>query len=186
MRLTDLRLPFDGDPIGADTYSIFHSFGGMTSPYGQQMMLPDVILTEKPYPIKAMIVSGGNPAAAWPGSQKLMNAFKKHDMLVVMDLFMTDTAELADIVLPACSSMEKLGLAYNYALTMGMPYVMLSKKVIDSLWECWPDWKFYSELGRKMGYDKQFPWNTDEEVIGMLLKGGPVKLQQLKKIYLMI
>ena len=80
MRLTDLRLPVDGDPIGADAHPMFRSFWGMTSPYGQQMLLPDVILNEKPYPIKAMIVSGGNPAAAWPDTQKILESIKKLDM----------------------------------------------------------------------------------------------------------
>ncbi len=179
MRLTDLRLPVDGDPIGADAHPMFRSFWGMTSPYGQQMLFPDVILNEKPYPIKAMIVSGGNPAAAWPDTQKILESIKKLDMLIVMDLFMTDTAKLADIVLPACSSLEKLGIAYNYGLTMGMPYILLSKKVIDPLGECWPDWKFYSELGKKMGFREHFPWKSDEEVVKMLLKASDVSFKAL-------
>jgi len=179
MRLSDLRLPVEGEPIGADAYPVFHSFWGMTSPYGQQMMLPDVILSEKPYPIKAMIISGNNPVAAWPDTRKLTKAFEKLDMLVVMDLFMTETAELADIVLPACSSVETLGLAYNYGLVFGIPYVMLSKKLIEPLGECWPDWKFYSELGRKMGYGEYFPWDTDEEVVAHMLEPSGITLKQL-------
>jgi len=181
MKLSDLRLPVGGEPIGADTFPMFRSLWGRTSPYGQQMVLPDVILSGKPYPIKALIVSGGNPAAAWPDTKKVKKAFQKLDMLVVMDLFMTQTAELADLVLPVCSSMEKLGLAYNYGLTMGMPYVLLSNKVIEPLGECWADWKFYSELGRRMGYGRYFPWNSDEEVVGMFLEASSVTLQQLKE-----
>jgi len=151
----------------------------MTSPYGQQMVLPDVILSEKPYPIKAMIISGNNPVAAWPDSHKLTKAFKKLDMLVVMDLFMTETAKLATIVLPACSSLETLGLAHNYGLVSGMPYVMLSRRVIEPLGECWPDWKFYSELARKMGYGEYFPWNTDEEVVEHFLQPSGITMKQL-------
>jgi len=181
MRLTDLRIPVEEEPIGADVHPLFRRFWGMTSPYGQQMLLADVILTEKPYPIKAMIVSGGNPAAAWPDSHKFKDAFKKLDLLVVMDLFMTETAELADMVLPACSSLEKVGLAYNYGLTGGMPYVLLSKKVIDPIGEAWPDWKFYSELGRRMGYGEKFPWKSDEEVVEMFLKESELTLKQLEE-----
>ena len=181
MRLTDLRIPVEEEPIGADVHPLFRRFWGMTSPYGQQMLLADVILTEKPYPVKAMIVSGGNPVAAWPDSHKFKEAFKKLDLLVVMDLFMTETARLADIVLPACSSLEKLGLAYNYGLTGGMPYVLLSKRIIDPIGEAWPDWKFYSELGRKMGYGEQFPWKSDEEVVEMFLKESGLTLKQLEE-----
>jgi len=180
MRLTDLRIPVEEEPIGADAHPMFRRFWGMTSPYGQQMLLADVILTERPYPIKAMIVSGGNPAAAWPDTHKFKEALKRLDMLVVMDLFMTETAKLADLVLPACSSLEKLGLAYNYGLTGGMPYVLLSKKVVEPFGESWPDWKFYSKLGRRMGYEDYFPWNSDEEVVETFLKPSGITLKQLK------
>ena len=179
MRLSDLRLPVDEKPLGAEEYPVFHSFWRMTSPYGQQMVLPDVILSEKPYPIKAMIVSAGNPVAAWPNSKKLVKAFKKLDMLVVMDLFMSETAELADIVLPVCSSVETLGLAYNYALTMGIPFAMLSKKLIEPIGESKPDWWIYSELGRKMGYGEYFPWKTDEEVVEHMLEPSGLTMRQL-------
>lgn len=181
MRLTDLRVAVDEEPIGADDYPIFRRFWGMTSPYGQQMLLPDVILNEKPYPVKAMIVSGGNPVASWPDSQKIKKAFKKLDMLVVMDLFMNETAELAEIVLPACSFMERLGLGYNYGLTAGLPYVILCKKVIEPLGESWPDWRFYSELGRRMGYGEYFPWNSDEEVVENFLKVSGITLKKLEE-----
>jgi anaerobic selenocysteine-containing dehydrogenase len=181
MRLTDLRIPVDEEPIGADAHPMFRRLWGMTSPYGQQMLLADVILSERPYPIQAMIVSGGNPAAAWPDSLKFTRAFRKLKMLVVMDLFMTETARLADIVLPACSSLEKLGLAYNYGLTGGMPYVLLSRKVIEPIGECWADWRFYSELGRRMGHGEYFPWNTDEEVVGMLLEPSGISLRGLEE-----
>jgi anaerobic selenocysteine-containing dehydrogenase len=180
MKLSDLRLPVDGEPIGAEEYPMFRRLWNMTAPYGQQMLVPDVLLTGKPYPLKAMIVSGGNPAASWPDSAKLREALGKLDLMVVMDLFMTDTAKMADIVLPACSSLEMTGLAYNYGLTGGMPFAMLSPKIIAPVGECWPDWKFYTELGRRMGYGEYFPWNTAEEICEHFLKASPVTLQQLK------
>jgi anaerobic selenocysteine-containing dehydrogenase len=180
MRLTDLRLPVEGEPIGAAEYPMFRKLWHMTAPYGQQMLVPDVLLTGKPYPLKAMIVSGGNPAASWPDSMKLREAFKKLDLIVVMDLFMTETAKMAHIVLPACSSLEMTGLAYNYGLTGGMPFAMLSQKIIEPIGESWPDWRFYTELARKMGYGEHFPWNSDEEITEHFLKASPFTLQQLK------
>ncbi len=181
MRLTDLRVPVEEEPIGADTYPLFRRLWKMTAPYGQQMLVPDAILREKPYPVKAMMISGGNPAASWPNSEKLRRAFTKLDLLVVMDLFMTETAKLADMVLPACSSLEMLGLAYNYGLTGGMPFVMLSRKIIEPQGESWPDWKFYSELGRRMGYGEFFPWNSDQEVVEHFLKASSVTLKELEE-----
>jgi anaerobic selenocysteine-containing dehydrogenase len=179
LRLSDLRLRVEEEPIGADKHPIFRSFWGMTSPYGQQMYLADTILTGKPYPIKAMLVSAGNPVAAWPDTRKWKEAFEKLDLLVVSDIFMTETARQADVVLPVCSSAETLGLAYNYGLTMGIPFVMLNRKLIDPIGESKPDWWIFSELGRRMGYGDLFPWNSDEEVVEHMLEPSGITLKQL-------
>ena len=180
IRLTDLRIPVAEKPIGAEEHPVFHGFWGMTAPYGQQMLLPDVLLSGKPYPIRAMLINGGNPVASWPDNRKLRKAFSRLEFLVVMDLFMTETAQMADLVLPAVSSVEMLNLAYNYGLTGGMPVVLLSKKLIDPLGECWPDWKFFSELGRRMGYAALFPWIDDEAVVRMFLEAGGATMEQIE------
>ena len=78
---------------------------------------------------------------------------------------MTETAKLADIVLPACSFLEKSGVGYVYGVNTGIPYVLLRKKVIEPVGESWADWKIWTELARRMGYGKYFPWNTEEEVV---------------------
>lgn len=181
LRMSDLRIPVEEKPIGAEEFPIFHSFWGRTAPYGQQMLLPQTILTEKPYPIKAMLVSGGNPVASWPDAKKLREAFRKLDLLVVTELFMTETARLADIVLPVCSTVETLGLAYNYALTMGIPYVLLSRKLIDPIGECKPVWWIYAELGRRMGFEEYFPWQTDKEVVDHMLAPSGLSVDKLEE-----
>jgi len=182
LRMSDLRIPVEGKPIGAEEYPIFHSFWGKTSPYGQQMLLPEQILSEKPYPIKALLVSGGNPVAAWPDAGKLRRAFAKLDLLMVAELFMTETARMADIVLPVCSTAETLGLAYNYALTMGIPYVTLSRKLIEPIGECKPVWWIYAQLGQRMGFGDKFPWQTDREVVDHMLQPSGLSVDQLEGI----
>jgi len=181
LRLNDLRLTEISEPIGAETYRMFHRFWGRMSPYGQEMLFADAVLTGKPYPIKALIVTGGNPALTLPESERVQQAMKKLDFMVVVDLFMTETAELADIVLPACSFVEKSGVGYVYGVTSALPYALLRKKLIEPLDESWPDWKFWSELGRKMGYGEFFPWKTEDEVIEFLLKPSGLTLEQLAK-----
>lgn len=181
LRMSDLRIRVDEKPIGAEEYPIFHQFWGKTAPYGQQMLLPETIITGKPYPVKAMIVSGGNPAASWPDAQKLREAFKKLELLVVTELFMTETAKMAHVVLPVCSTAETLGLAYNYGLTMGIPYVLLSRKLIEPLGECKPVWRIYAELGRKMGFEKEFPWKTDKEVVDHMLAPSGLSVDKLEE-----
>lgn len=178
-RLGDLRLPVEEKPLGAEEHPIFYSFWGRTSPYGQAMYLPRAILEERPYPVKALIVTAGNPALSMPESSTWKKAFEKLDLLVVMDMFMTETAKHAHIVLPACSFLERPGLGYVYAVTSGLPYIILRRQVIDPVGEAWPDWKFWSELGRRMGYADAFPWKTDKEVIDYFLEPMGLSYEKL-------
>ena len=67
-----------------------------------------------------------------PTFDQKVEALKKLELLVVLDLFMTETAELAHYVLPGCTHLEKNGLAYSYNVCHGMPYLMLRKKAIGA------------------------------------------------------
>jgi len=58
---------------------------------------------------------------------------------------------------------------------------MKRKKVIDPIGESKPDWLIWSELGRKMGYDEYFPWQTDEEMAEHLLAPSKITLKQLEE-----
>ncbi|MFC2057233.1 molybdopterin-dependent oxidoreductase [Chloroflexota bacterium] len=181
IRLGDLRVTEVSEPIGAEEYPLFRQFWGRISPYGQQMLFADAVLNEEPYPIKALIVNGGNPVLTLPDSERIKEAMLKLDFMVVMDLFMTETAQLADIVLPACSFLERSGVGYVYGVTTCIPYALLRKKVIDPIGESWPDWKFWTEIGRRMGYEDFFPWETEEEVIDFFLKTSGLTREQLEK-----
>ena len=77
--------------------------------YGEQQITPllDVMLTEKPYPIKAILDFGSNLVLTWPDTNKVMRAFEKLNFFVVCDTFMTDTARMADVVLPGVTFMER-------------------------------------------------------------------------------
>ena len=179
IRLGDMRVTEISDPIGSKEHPLFRRFWGRTSPYGQQMLFADAVLKQEPYPIKAMICTGGNPALTLPDSKRIREAMKALDFMVVSELFMTETAELADIVLPACSFLEKAGVGYVYGVTNCITYAMLRKKVIEPLGECWPDWKIWTELGRRMGYEEFFPWNTEEEIIDFFLAPSGLSREQL-------
>jgi len=148
----------------------------------RQLPLPpviDTILSDKPYPIKAMIVQGGNPAVILANSSRTRKALTSLEILVVMDLFMTRTAELADIVLPAATSFERTGLTGYPA--MRSDFVLLQQKVIEPIDEAWPDWKFWFEIGKKMGYQEEFPWQDVEEAIDEQLKPSGLTVAQLKQ-----
>lgn len=179
--LTDLRIPVEEKPIGTEEYPLHNELWGRVAAYGHAMLLPEVVLTEKPYPIKALIVTAGNPALTMPDSKTYRKALEKLDMVVTIDLFMNETAQLSDIVLPACSFLEQTGIGgYPIGLMHGISYIMSRKKVIEPIGESMPDWKIWSELGRKMGYGEYFPWETDEEMVAHLLAPSKITPQQLE------
>lgn len=72
-----------------------------------------------------------------------------------------------------------MGIAYDYAVTHGMPYLMLRKRITEPLYESKPEWWFWSELGHRLSYGEYFPWKTEEEVVGYLLKDTGITLRQL-------
>jgi len=98
---------------------------------------------------------------------------------VTHDLFMTETGELAHYVLPACSHLEKWGVAYTYNVCHCLPYLMLRKKAIEPLYESWSEWKFFTELAKKLGMGNTFPWKSEEELVAFELAPTGLSFQQL-------
>jgi anaerobic selenocysteine-containing dehydrogenase len=177
LSITGLGIPTERIPIGAEDYTLFYDFWGRKSPFGQVVCFPDSV----PNIIKALIVIGGNPAVSLPDSNAFREALKRLDLLVVHDLFMTETAELAHYVLPACTHLEKNGLAYSYNVCHGIPYLMLRKKAIEPLHESWSEFRLWKELAKKMGLGDIFPWETDEEVVELELKSTGLSYKEMKE-----
>lgn len=176
-KLTGLRVKgavSKDDVVGAD-YPIFNRFIGETT----CMPVADAVLTGKPYPVKAMIVHGANPALVWPDSNKIMEALGQLDFLVVSDLFMTETAKLADVFLPTITFWEE-DVLKDYQF-VGLPLVALGNKVVEPLGECMGNWKIWAELGKRMGYAEYFPWQSNDELLTTLLEPSGITLEQLKE-----
>jgi anaerobic selenocysteine-containing dehydrogenase len=173
--LANLSIKDEEAPIGVGDYPIFGSLWGRQAPFGMAAPFPQAVLEGKPYPIRAGIVAAANPVISFPAAQRFKEAFAGLDFMAVIDPFLTDTAELADVVLPASTFLEKGGLSYSYGVVHGEPYAMIHHKVIEPVGESWPDWKIWSELGRRLGLGEYFPWQNDEEVSGAFLKPGEFK-----------
>ncbi len=88
--------------IGIDAHPVWCNEIGQA----QAMHLPGQIHSGTPYPVKTAIGFGLN-YRMWPGSDHMAEALKKLDFFVNVDLFMTDTAKMADLVLPCCTSFER-------------------------------------------------------------------------------
>jgi formate dehydrogenase alpha subunit len=96
--------------------------------------------------VKALFVVGENPAGSLPPAAKAKEALEKLDLLVCQELFLTETAALAHVVLPACSYAEKDGTFTN---TEG--HVQPVRHAIELLGESRPDWEILSALSVLMG-----------------------------------
>jgi len=94
-----------------------------------------------------------------------------------MDERMTETAKLADLILPVGTFLERDELCDFYTL-WGVPFIMMRKKIIEhgqsrSLMDIW------LELAHSLGFDDQFPWNSSEEVIDYVLEPSGLTVRDL-------
>jgi predicted molibdopterin-dependent oxidoreductase YjgC len=101
--------------------------------------------------LKAMIIAGENPVRSLPASAKAADALEKLDLLVVQELFLTETARLADVVLPACSYSEKAG-----TFTNSEGFVQKVRPGIEPVGDSRPDWEILSALSVMMGYPLEY------------------------------
>lgn len=130
--------------------------------------LPEGILSEEPYPLRGLIVIEGNPVSCFPNTGKVLQALNKLDLVVVNDLFMNETTELADVVLPGCTFLEKAEISVQ-SLRQDYP-VRTRLPVVEPLYEALPEWKALSLLGRGLGYEEFFPFESGQELIQTVLE----------------
>jgi formate dehydrogenase major subunit len=108
----------------------------------------EIINAAKKRQIRGMYVMGENPAMSDPDVDHAREALASLDHLVVQDIFLTETAYLADVVLPATAWPEKIGTVTNTDRT-----VQLGRKAIESPGDARPDLWILNELGRGLGLD---------------------------------
>ncbi len=101
--------------------------------------------------IKAMYIMGENPMGSSPDINEVERGLKKLEFLVVQDLFLSETAELADVVLPAASFAEKDGTFTNTERR-----VQLIRKAVEPPGEARPDWEIICDVSTAMGYPMSY------------------------------
>lgn len=106
--------------------------------------------------IKGMYILGENPFLSDPNTAKVRQALANLEFLVVQDIFLTETAEFADVILPASSYLEKTGTYTNTDRR-----VQVGRKVLDPPGEAREDWKIICDLAGRMGYPMEYA-STEE------------------------
>jgi anaerobic selenocysteine-containing dehydrogenase len=116
------------------------------------------VLEEFPYPVKAAYMQGTNPLLTYADSRRTFETLLKLDFIAVTDIFMTPTAAMADVVLPAATHFEFNDIGH-YGLGHG--YILARPEVVDPPEECWPDIKILNELGKALTSEEY--WYEDYE-----------------------
>jgi len=128
--------------------------------------------------IKALYTFRANPVNQHPSSQKTVAALKKLDFIVVADIFMSATAEYADILLPVCTNMERSLIREGSSVGVGawtvyydLPrQLYYNDKAIEPLYESKDDYEITRLLAQKLGLAEHYPWRNAEEWIADVLE----------------
>lgn len=129
------------------------------------------LLGEADPPIRALFVFGANPATVNPNAGRVVAGLKREDLFtVVHELFMTDTAELADIVLPATSQLEQVDLHKAYGHTL----LTYNAQAIPPLGEAKSNWEVMGLLAQEMGFTEPWLHQSADEVIEEVLSATAV------------
>jgi len=115
------------------------------------------MLTGEPYPVRSLIVMATNPLLTQADTRLVHAALKSLDLLVVLELFQTPTAMLADYVLPVAGALER-PLLETKAGTANLAYG--GEKAVEPYYERRPDFDFWRGLGQRLGQGKDWPWES--------------------------
>lgn len=157
-------------PVGGQRFPLWNEL----EHEAQAMDLSRQILEGTPYPLKALVCFGINNRM-FPDSRRMLKALETIDFYVDMDLFMTDCAKYADIVLPACTSFEREEFK---AYPGGWAYY--TKPVIPPLYESRPDADVMCELARRMDLNDELLKGGYRACLEYILSPISLTIQQLQ------
>lgn len=161
------------DKLLLQSYSGYQSIREQTMKHNKRLPMryltsahPDLVwkamLTGKPYPIRSMIVMASNPLLTQADSELIYKALKSLDLLVVLELFQTPTAMMADYILPSAGVFER-PLLETKAGTANIAYG--GDQAVEPYYERRPDFYFWKELGIRLGQVEDWPWETYHDAL---------------------
>jgi len=153
--------------LGADRFKMLCGEGA-DLPACHIPTLLDAMRIGEPYRVRAFLVFGNNTLTTYANTSLVYESLMKLDFMVCADLFMTPTAELADIVLPAASWPELNQIA---ALPTIAGNIVLGQQKVVQIGECKPDEEIFVELARRMKLDVCTE-SVEDVLDGMLAAGG--------------
>jgi anaerobic selenocysteine-containing dehydrogenase len=137
----------------------------------------DAILEEKPYPVKMLFFISSNPLMTRANAKEIYRALEKVEFMAVSDFFITPTAELADIVLPAATWLE---MDYIGDFWKRHGYILPRRKVIQ-VGECRSDHEMLNDLAHRVGQGEHW-WDNFEQALDWILEPMGITWQEFKKM----
>lgn len=132
-------------------------------------------------PVKALFVYNSNPAAVVPDRNAVVRGLKRPDLFtVVHEQFLTDTADYADIVLPATTFFEHKDLQASY----GHYYLQISHQALAPLGECRSNVDLFRDLAQRMGFDDLCFRDSVDDMIDAALASGHEYLHGIDRAHL--
>jgi len=152
---------------------------GVTCPEATGLTVVEMMNAAHEGKLRGMVILGENPMLSDPDINHVRESLDALDLLVVIDIFMSETAALADVVLPAASWAERDG-----TFTATDRRVQMVRKAIEPLGECRPDWEIVCDLARRMGargFDFGSPAEVMEEIAGLTPQYGGISHGRLEE-----
>ncbi|HSF21303.1 MAG TPA: molybdopterin oxidoreductase family protein [Burkholderiales bacterium] len=141
-----------------------------------QAAIGDALTSARP-PVKAIYVYNTNPVAVCPDSNKVIAGFSRPDLFaVVHDIFLTDTADYADIVLPATTQLEHYDVHKSY----GHLYMLANNPAIAPVGEAKPNSEVFRLLAKRMGFTEACFDDSDEDLCRQTLGAGAPRMRGIE------
>lgn len=147
----------------------------LRSPLGREARLVNMSLLGRALtemndpPVKALVVYNSNPAATAPNQNLTLEGLRRPDLFtVVIEQFQTDTADYADILLPATTFLEHTDLYSAY----GHYYLQMARPAVTPEGEARSNAEIFRALARRMGFDEECFSDSEDDMIRALLGGG--------------
>ncbi len=165
MGSTPGSLPWYQDLLDPATRATFEARWGRTLPASKGWKSTEMIQLARGGVLRFLYISGENSIRSHPDSLSVAEAFQKLDFLVVQDLFLTETAAYADVVLPAVSSFEKDGTFTNTERR-----IQLVRPLFRPIGLAKGDWEIYAALAARLGYPMNYEDSGQimEEISGLV------------------
>lgn len=159
-------------PIGADRFPVLYDFRQEC----HTMMAMNTMINNDPYPLKGMIILGANPVISNPNTAKVIEAMKALELLVVRELYMSETAELAHYILPAASYLERSEIHIHG----GFQTVTCTPRAIEPTEGMQDEYQFFHDLAHKLDAGSYFPWANEDELNAWLVSDSGVTIEEIK------